>query len=245
MRIILSFWVILFFPLEALSFECNGHVKFGIPSASDQLLCRSGYAVGYSYSKKGPLWTAYKLTRGSVAQDNGRGGNPFKEDDEIPPQYRSTDADYKEPVYDRGHLAPRAAIDFSPQSRDETFLYSNMAPQLPGFNRQGWRYLEGYVRKWAEERDEIYVVTGSIFQDGAETIGNGVHVPTAFYKVVFDPETYDAIAFVLPHRKIKKKEIPNFITSVDEVERLTGCDFNAVLQDDQEAAIESVVEEMW
>jgi DNA/RNA endonuclease G (NUC1) len=55
----------------------------------------------------------------------------------------------------------------------------------------------------------------------------------------------DAIAFLVPHRPISKVELPGFIVSVDEVERLTGLDFNNMLDDTVENDIEDDVESMW
>ncbi len=43
-------------------------------------------------------------------------------------------------------------------------------------------------------------------------------MPTHFYKVVYDPVNQDAIAFLVPHWKISKSDLPVFIVSVDEVE---------------------------
>lgn len=63
---------------------------------------------------------------------------------------------------------------------------SNMSPQLPGFNRVGWRVLEEHVRDLANEYNELYVVTGPIYQGNEGTIGNGVAIPSAFYKVILD-----------------------------------------------------------
>jgi len=39
------------------------------------------------------------------------------------------------------------------------FLY-----ERPLLNRQGWRYLESYIREWTNERGELYIVTGAIFE---------------------------------------------------------------------------------
>ena len=49
----------------------------------------------------------------------------------------------------------------------------------------------------------------------------------------------------MPHRAISKGELPVFIVSVDEVEQLTGFDFNNLLDDTIEGDIEDDVEEMW
>ena len=226
------------------SFRCNGHVAYGIPGPEDQLLCREGYTAGYNYDTKVPTWVAYRLTPESVNKKFER-SNKFKEDTEIPVQYRSTLSDYKGSGYDRGHMAASATVDSSYNAMMESFLLSNMTPQLPGLNRQGWRYLEQYIRDWTNKRGELYVVTGAMFKGEHGVIGNGVHVPTHFYKIVFDPPGMDAIAFLVPHRAISKGDLPGFIVSVDEVERLTGLDFNNLLDDVVEDDIEDDIEEMW
>ena len=76
-------------------------------------------------------------------------------------------------------------------------------------------------------------------------VGNGVHVPTHFYKVVFDSVSMDAIAFIVPHRGVSKGDLPGFIVSVDEVELKTGFDFNSLLDDVVKDDIEDDVESMW
>jgi len=63
--------------------------------------------------------------------------------------------------------------------------------------------------------------------------------------VVYDPTTQDAIAFLVPHRKISKSDLPAFIVSVDEVERRSGFDFNNLLDDSFEDDMEDDVERMW
>ena len=91
----------------------------------------------------------------------------------------------------------------------------------------------------------LYVVTGVLFEGDFKMIGNGVHVPTHFWKVVCDAVNQDAIAFLVPHRDISKGDLPGFIVSVDEVERRTGLDFNRLLDDAIENDIEDDVERMW
>ena len=97
---------------------------------------RTGYAVGYDYDRKVPSWAAYKLTPESVNKRFER-SNKFKEDLEIPVQYRSKLSDYKGSDYDRGHMAASATVDFTYKSMMESFLLTNMTPQLARLNRQG------------------------------------------------------------------------------------------------------------
>jgi len=226
------------------NFRCNGHVKYGIPGLESQFLCREGYAVGYDYDRKIPTWVAYCLTPDNVNK-NFKRSNKFESDVEIPVKYRSTLSDYKGSGYDRGHMAASATVDSSYNAMVESFLLSNITPQLPGLNRQGWRYLESYIREWTNERKKLYVVTGVLFEGAHGVIGNGLHVPTHFYKVVFDSAGMDTIAFIIPHRVIPKSELPAFIVSVDEVELRSGLDFNNLLDDPLEDYIEADVESMW
>ncbi|EKO3814344.1 DNA/RNA non-specific endonuclease [Vibrio harveyi] len=242
--ILVSLVTLLSFP--TLAETCGQHLDKGMPSTnSDQFLCRDGYAVGYNYDTKNADWVAYHITAESVNITNKR-SNSFKEDTEMPDYARSTLADYKGSGYDRGHLAPSATVDFTRESMKQSFLMSNMSPQLPGFNRVGWRVLEEHVRDLANEYNELYVVTGPIYQGNEGTIGNGVVIPSAFYKVILDPSFDEAIAFIVPHRDVSSSELANFITTIDEVERQTGLDFFAQTPDSIEDNMESVKwEEMW
>ncbi|EJK2115551.1 DNA/RNA non-specific endonuclease, partial [Vibrio navarrensis] len=109
----------------------------------------------------------------------------------------------------------------------------------------GWRLLEEHVRDLANEYHELYVVTGPIYQGGDGSIGNGVAIPSAFYKVILDPAFNDAIAFIVPHRDVSGSELVNFVTTVDEVERQTQLDFFSEIADASEESMESQLWEMW
>ena len=87
----------------------------------------------------------------------------------------------------------------------ETFLLSNMSPQLSGFNRAIWKGLENRERKWAYRRGELYVITGPVFahQRGSTVVMGRVPVPTHFYKIIFDPDEAQALSFLIPHRPLK------------------------------------------
>ena len=232
-------------PFSSASETCGEHLVKGMPSNnSDQVLCRTGYAVGYNYQTKNADWVAYHVTKESVNAQFKR-SNKFKADAELPEYAQSTLSDYSKSGYDRGHLAPSAAMDFSQQSMQESFLLSNMSPQLPGFNRVGWRLLEEHVRDLANEYQELYVVTGPIYEGNESSIGDGVVIPSAFYKVILDPYYNDAIAFIVPHRDVSGSELVNFVTTIDDVEQRTNLDFFANTSDDIENSMEAMLWEMW
>lgn len=233
------------FSLPTFAQTCGKHLDVGLPSEQpDQVLCRDGYAVGYNFQTKNADWVAYHITAESVNASFKR-SNSFKEDSELPDYARSTLADYSGSGYDRGHLAPSATMDFSQDSMKQSFLMSNMSPQLPGFNRVGWRILEEHVRDLANEYNELYVVTGPIYQGNESTIGNNVFIPSAFYKVILDPAFNEAIAFIVPHRDVSSSELANFVTTIDAVEQQTGLDFFSLIADSIEESMEAQLWEMW
>jgi len=230
---------------SAYAETCGQHLDKGLPSNnSDQVLCRDGYAVGYNYQTKNADWVAYHLTKDSVEAFYKRSNN-FKVDAELPTYAQSTLADYSKSGYDRGHLAPSAAMDFSKESMQQSFLLSNMSPQLPGFNRVGWRLLEEHVRDLATTYGELYVVTGPIFTGNEETIGNNLVIPSAYYKVILDPSYDEAIAFIVPHRDVSGSELASFVTTIDAVEQQTNLDFFSLISDSTEQSMESQLWEMW
>lgn len=233
--------------MGAIAADCGQHTEFGIPGKSDQMLCREGFAVGYSYSHKSPEWVAYKLSRNSVVTDVPRKNNLFSMDSEIPKEHRADLSDFRGSGYDRGHMAPANSMDFSYDAMKESFLLSNIVPQKPGFNRYGfgrygaWGALEDYVRNWAVSRDGIYVISGPVYQSVIDVIGNGVQVPSHFYKIIFDPEYKASIAFLIPHIDDAAVRLPNYVTTIDCIESLTGLDFLNGIRGDDEADIENGV----
>lgn len=114
-----------------------------------------------------------------------------------------------------------------------------MSPQVPSFNRGGWKKLESYVRNWASGEETLHVVTGALFSDGMTTIGaNKVAVPKHFYKAIYSPQRAQMIAFVMPNESIDK-DIKDYAISVDSLEAVAKIDFFHSMSDSVEHALES------
>ena len=225
------------YSISAMAAECSQHSPFGYPVETNQILCKEGFVVGYNYKTKNPDWVAYHITKESVSKYRKR-INRFSEDKSIPTSSRASLKDYKRSGYDRGHLAPNATMDFSENAQKESFLLSNMVPQLPKHNRNGWKILEKYVREWTKERGELYVVSGVLYDEDRTFIGNNVEIPDYFYKVILDPITSQTTAFLIPHQAFGKSDIPTFVVSIDELESATGMDFFNELEDSIEFTLE-------
>lgn len=230
----------------------NEHILFGYPGHEKIVLYRKGYVLGYNAEKKIADWVSYHFTDVYCVRNVGR-TDDFRADPDLLPGQRAELGDYKGSGYDRGHLAPAADMARDEQIMSESFLLSNMAPQVgAGFNRGIWKKLEEQVRGWVQQRKNMYVFTGSIFSDPEHynTIGsNKVAVPTHFYKIVVScteaGNNLDAIAFILPNQQNPDEKLPKFITSIDEIERVTGLNFMAELDLYTQAKLEAKKAEMW
>jgi len=212
-------------------------------STCDELIKHTAYTLCYSEKYEQAKWVAYRLTSEMCNNKGEERTNNFRIDADVNTGSASPE-DYKKSGYDRGHLCPAGDMGWSEQTMSESFLMSNMSPQLPAFNRGIWKKLETDVRGWAEKNNEIYVVTAGVLEDNLPAIGSdNVAIPRFYYKVILDymkPE-YKAIAFILPNEG-SKKSVFDFAVSIDSVEHLTGIDFFPALPDSIEHFLESHVD---
>lgn len=203
------------------------NLEYGIPGDCDQIIHREGYALGYVEDWEQPAWVSYRLTAEEAMSHNADRGVYFAADPEIATGSATLD-DYANSGYDRGHFAPAADMRWSDKAMRESFLMSNMSPQLPLFNRRIWMHVEKAVREFAKKEKSVFVVTGPIFYPNTPTnrIGrNNVAVPHAYYKVIYDetpPEK--AIGFIVPNSNTNDS-VMAFAVPVEEVEKVTHLRF--------------------
>ena len=203
-----------------------------------ELIKHRYYSLCYSEDHEQASWTAHRLTIKSITGPQKRTNN-FRIDRDVVTG-SATKEDYKHSGFDRGHLVPAGDMKLNRTSMSETFYMSNMSPQVAGFNRGVWNRIENIVRKWTKTYDELFVVTGPVLEKGLPVIGYGVSIPKYFYKIVFDntSKTPKMLAFLIEN-KSDKKHISEFVTTVDEVERVTGLNFFASLPTKLQAKLES------
>ena len=216
--------------------------KLEIPEGNkSEIISHIGYSFSYNENHEQANWVAYELTKLETVKLYNRTDKFLT--DPLVKTSSANDNDYKGFGYDRGHLAPAADMGFSEITMKESFYYSNMSPQLPGFNRGIWKSLEEQVRSWANIYDAIYIVTGPILTEGLKTIGeNEVSIPEYYYKVILDYSgpNVKGIAFVLPNAS-SKNSLSSFAISIDSLEKLTNINFYPLLPDKHENLIESKV----
>ena len=241
----------------------------GIAGRNDNILgpseyiFRNGYVLEHSSLDKIPFWVCEHVKKNQLGSDAER-SDRFKADPDLRGP-KSTPADYAHSGYDKGHQEPAADQGQNQLLQDQTFYMSNMAPQLPQFNRNAWKSLETLARNWVTQNSEAWIFTGPVFYDPKEdnpatadgtilydTIGvDAVAVPTHFYKIVIvkDKATGDwkSIAFVMPNVKTYKSpyHLEQYIQSVDWIELHTGLTFMPDLTAAQRIQLKKNKSPMW
>ena len=211
---------------------------------SSQVLVREGYVTSYNKDTRLPNWVAWRLTKERM-ESPGPGIDrkmfDFHRDDEVENPVEKYDYHYKQTGYQRGHMCPYADCKWSMAAADETFLMTNICPQGEALNNgRAWKSLERKCRKWASDGlGDIYIVTGPIVSRDCETIGSGIVVPKAFYKVVLRFDGRSLHGFGVMYRNVEGGKIKSSIHSIDGIERLTRLDFFPALPDELENKVES------
>ena len=204
---------------------------------SEVLVRHYAYSLVYNESCEQAKWVFYTMNSKKINGPYSR-SDKFKSDTSIKTG-SANHSDYKGSGFDRGHLAPAADMTWSKQAMDESFYYSNMSPQNPSFNRGVWRKLESRVRKWIVDFDSLYVTTGPVLDTNLIFIGDNVAVPSYFFKTVvgFKDSTINTIAFLLPNEG-SKKELKQFVISIDSLENFSGLNFNSSLEQPLQDSLE-------
>eukprot|EP00611_Tribonema_gayanum_P012258 TRINITY_DN22893_c0_g1_i1.p1 TRINITY_DN22893_c0_g1~~TRINITY_DN22893_c0_g1_i1.p1 ORF type:complete len:423 (-),score=100.51 TRINITY_DN22893_c0_g1_i1:128-1396(-) len=135
---------------------------FGLPAAQDPLLSYAEHVVKWDSRTRTPRFVVERVSSTSITGQAAR-KEQFKEETALEPRFRNRLRDFKGTGLDRGHLAAAANHKADQAAMDDTFVMSNVAPQLPAFNRGYWQQLERFVRGLAPQFDNVYVITGPLY----------------------------------------------------------------------------------
>lgn len=225
--------------------------KYGLPS-KDNIRLFNDFILSYDRRLRAPAWVIEHLTPEKLDKRDEsihRGKSNFKEDKTIHEYFRAQNSDFSGTGFDRGHMAAAGNHKLDQDDLDQTFILSNISPQVPEFNRGGWERLETYVRYIAKRSKNLYVVTGPLYlplkaRNGNlyvtyQVIGkNHVSVPTHYFKVVLYESNDNRLfmeAFLMPNdpsvderARLDEYRIP--IEKIDTIERASGVIFFDQLQ---------------
>ncbi|HMP92925.1 MAG TPA: DNA/RNA non-specific endonuclease [Phnomibacter sp.] len=226
----------------------------GLPQGpgSDQIVWHSAMALAYSEPHEQARWVAHMIipdvTEGVVSRSNDfrpdsliTTGSAVEADYFV--KFLQPDSTYKYDGsgYDRGHLAPSADFRWSAKALSESYLYSNMSPQLADFNRGIWGDLEDKLREYVYKNPGTYlhVVTGPVLEPNLPRIERGVNkvpIPRYYWKVAYDVQRQRGIGFVLPNAA-GTQPLELHAVTIDSVQRLTGLKFFTGLPAAEQTAI--------
>lgn len=203
----------LLFTTPAFASPCDGLYPHGkeIVVPGTVVLCNTHFATVYNDATNAAVFST-EIAQARIKKTPRT--DDFRADKRISDS--PTPADYTNTGYDRGHMAAAANAD-DPIEMSETFLMTNMTPQLPNVNRVIWKNVEERTRTLPFS----YIITGATYPKAPKLIGkNKVPVPHALYKIVYFPDGKNAVYYVVNEVGAKLQTM-----TLDELRALTGINF--------------------
>lgn len=122
-------------------------------------------AIEWNAAMRHSSWVAFSFDS-TTSQDNVKRGDAWGWDPLIPVELgKVIEDDHKSDGYDKGHLCASEDRVYCKEANDQTFLYSNISPQIGSFNQKFWAKLEALIQKWGRSTqngvyDKVYVAKG-------------------------------------------------------------------------------------
>lgn len=138
-----------------------------------------------------------------------RGGISFKAH---PGLNGSSNSDYIDNVYDKGHMAPANTFACKEEWLRETFSYANCALQHEGLNRGAWAQLERFERNLAGVYDDVHVRIEIYFSDKWTANSDPARIPANFVKSITwsESDKERTLLFDFPNQDTKGKSFWSF-----------------------------------
>lgn len=199
------------------------------------------YSLFWDQNRLIPIWVAYPLNERLTGHGKRSGAwqyDKFMASKKQPNLRRTYQAGSVE-GYIRGHLCP-SNDRMRPGMNEQTFYFTNMAPQDPYLNGGLWAWLEEYVQQLALSAKNAWVITGCIDTDDSNWVtdvsGKRIAVPEAFFKAVLlryqddvgNGDRYKARAWIVENRSYGfsgfDKKAEALEVCIDQLESIIGLD---------------------
>ena len=152
---------------------------FSLAQFRDSIFIKTSmFDVVYSEKLQQPKWIEYSVlcTNGTIS----RKGLDFYTVKGI---VTSTNEDYENNIYDKGHLAPAADFNCDKENLKQSFSYLNCALQHEKLNRGTWRLLEAHERELAKT-NTVSVEIRMNYSKNSKVLPTGATVPDSFTKII-------------------------------------------------------------
>lgn len=252
-----------------LYFGNPSDAKTDLSLMNNYMMIKPQYTLSYNASTFNPNWVAWHLCKDDLG-DADR-SDDFRPDKDLPLGWyaiKKKDYQYKDYGFDRGHICPSADRTKTKEDNSMTFLMTNMVPQTPDNNRVIWMHFENYERELVRQGYEVYLIAGPYGKGGTGAKGTfesipvelktgetiEMVVPSYTWKVLIAiPDGNDDLSRIDENTLCIAINVPNlmgmgktgdweqYITTIDEIESITGYDFFELLPDDVEDSLESKV----
>lgn len=246
------------------------------------------YSSAMSAQRRFPLITAVNIDGRKLVRVERK--DSWRIDGRMDAKYQADDEFYvkskaEEKVYfSRGHQvrlldpcwsdatdAAKAEAD-ARRGMEDTFHFTNAAPQVQAYNDQDWGNLEDYILDKAQTSERrLTVFTGPIFREndpiyGKDRTGGPWQIPLSFWKIAVLPKTATKIAaaaFIVGQTEyvqalyeakvfsglkpytIDEMRSRKIQTTITAVEGLTGLDFGKLKSFDAHGSLESTRRTRW
>ena len=161
------------------------------------------FDVIYSEELEQPLWITYKVLCPMGTQS--RSGLNFYTNDSI---HTSNNEDYKDNIWDKGHLAPASAFNCDRETLKKTFTYLNCVLQHEGLNRGPWKELERFEVGLSKIFESVIVEIKVCFEGELGVVSGGATIPSGFKKTIkFDNKE---IMFYFPNIDVSGEDWGHF-----------------------------------
>jgi endonuclease G len=243
-------------------FLMQRELRYGYP-VCDELLTGRYFTIGYSWYFRQAKWTLEIVSRGlnefaPEAFSKAKRFNNFRADVRLPHRFRASLNAYRKSGYDRGHLVSSANALLSTIENSETFLLSNMSPQVPAFNQGIWKDLEDEVRALNDRDDvlEVYVLNCPFFDflkpieiigDKEDKFGINIPVPHGFIKSVLAEYRNGSIklwTFKMDNAKLTGP-FDKYLINTYDAEQLIGGRFWDRANGKDMHALKKAIPKMW
>ena len=205
---------------------------------------RSTYTLSNNASTKFADWVAYNVTSSTI--DGPTRSRNFRSDPDIDSDDTLETADYTganaDIGTDRGHQVPLASFSNATDWEDVNYL-SNITPQSSNLNQGPWVDLEEAVREYVRTGQDVYVVTGPLYESFFASLPEADEshtIPSGYFKVVITEVNgwIEASAFILEQDAERGDDFCANEVPIDEVESRSGLDIMPSLASYRASAIE-------
>ena len=152
---------------------------FSLAQFRDSIFIKTSiFDVVYSEKLQQPKWIEYSVlcTNGTIS----RKGLDFYTVKGI---VTSTNEDYENNIYDKGHLAPAADFNCNKENLKQSFSYLNCTLQHEKLNRGTWRLLEVHERELAKT-NTVSVQIRMNYSKNSKVLTTGATIPDSFTKII-------------------------------------------------------------